>query len=141
MKRKCILSLEFTTKEVRMETIMKIPFLLALMASLITGFISIASNSNTNQTCLRMIIAMVSFYLVGLLVSFTLKSIVEEQNKQKLEAEAKAKEEEMLEKANAEKLEQEGHLGNSVDLFADNDNDNGFTPLDLSQAVRTKIKE
>jgi mannitol-specific phosphotransferase system IIBC component len=123
-----------------METIMKIPFLLALLAALITGVTSIANKATTNQTCIRMIIAMVIFYLIGVFVSSTLTNIVEEQNKQKLEAENKIKEE-MLEKEKAEKLMQEGHLGTNLDLFTDSKIDDGFSPLDLSQAVRTKINE
>jgi len=124
-----------------METIMKIPFLLALLAALITGVISITNNFNTNQTSIRMIIAMVSFYLIGVIVSSTLKSIVEDQNKQKLEAQAKIREEEMLARLETEKIKQEEHLGSKLDLVADNEIDDGFSPLDLSQAVRTKINE
>ncbi len=123
-----------------METIMKIPFLLALLAALTTGIISIISNANTNQTCFRMIIAMMSFYLIGVFVSSTLKTIVEEQNKLKLEAENKIREEE-IERIKAEKLKQEEHLGTNLNLVADNEIDDGFTPLNLSQAVRTKMKE
>lgn len=119
---------------------MKIPFLLALLAAFTTGLISIISKANTNQTCLRMIIAMMSFYLIGIFASSTLKCIVEEQNKLKLEAENKIREEEM-EKMKAERLKQEKHLGTNLDLVADNEIDDGFTPLDLSQAVRTKMKE
>jgi len=122
-----------------METIMKIPFLLALLAALITGVISIVNNANTNQTSIRMIIAMVGFYIIGVFVSNTLTNIVEEQNKQKLEAEIKIREEEMLKRT--EKLKQEGHLGTNLDLVTDNEIDDGFSPLDLSQAVRTKINE
>jgi len=118
---------------------MKIPFLLALVAALITGITSIIYNATTNQTCIRMIIALVSFYLIGVFVSSTLAKIVEEQNK--LEAEKIREEKEILEKEKAEKLMQEGHLGTNLDLFAKNTIDDGFTPLDLSQAVRTKINE
>jgi hypothetical protein len=118
---------------------MKIPFMLALLAALITGIISIFNNASTNQTSLRMIIAMVFFYLIGVFVSSTLKGIVEEQNKLKLEAEIKIRQEEMLKKA--EKLKQQGHLGTNLDLVTDSNIDDGFTPLDLSQAVRTKINE
>lgn len=120
---------------------MKIPFLLAMLATLVTGVISITNNATTNKTCIRMIVAMVSFYVIGLIVCNTLKSIVEEQNKQKREAEEKLKEEQKLEKQNAEKLKQEEHLGNNLDLVTGNELDEGFSPLDLSQAIRTKIKE
>jgi len=119
---------------------MKIPFLLALLAALITGAIGITNNANTNQTCISMIIAMVSFYLVGVFVRSTLTNIVEDQNKQKLEAENEIMKE-ILEKEKAERLMQEGHLGTNLDLITDNKIDDGFTPLDLSQAVRTKINE
>lgn len=122
-----------------METIMKIPFLLAMLAALLTGFISIANKADTNQTCIRMIIALVIFYLIGTFVSSTLKNIVEEQNKQKLEEEKKIREQEKLEKA--EKIKQEAHLGANLDLVADNKLDDGFSPLDLSQAIRTKVNE
>jgi len=122
-----------------METIMKIPFLLAMLAALITGFVSITNSLDTNQTCIRMIIAMVSFYLIGVFVSSTLTNVVEERNKQKLEAQRQIWEQEKLEKEQAEKLEQEKHLGTNLDLVTDNDLDDGFSPLDVSQAIRTKL--
>lgn len=127
--------------EVRMETIMKIPFLLAMISALATGFISIINNANTNQTCIRMIIAMVSFYLIGIFVSSTLTNIVEEKNKQKLEDELHNRELEKLEVEKAEALKQVEHLGANLDLVTDNNLDDGFSPLDLSQAIRTKVHE
>lgn len=132
-----------------METIMKIPFLLAMMAALVTGFISVMKNAGTNQTCLRMIIALVSFYIIGTILSSTLSRIVEEQSRQKQEAEKQQKlEEEKLEllkreQENTEKVKQEGHkhIGTKLDLVADGDTDDGFSPLDLSQAIKTKMNE
>lgn len=125
-----------------METIMKIPFLLAMVASIITGLISISQGASTNQTCIRMIIAMVSFYILGKIFSTTVGGIVEEQNKQKEEAERQQKLEELRQELEmAEKLKQEGHLGTNLDLFADSKVDDSFSPLDLSQAIRTKVKE
>ncbi len=125
-----------------METIMKIPFLLAMMASLVTGFISISGNASTNQTCIRMIVALLGFYIVGLLVRSTLSGIVEEQNKLKLEAEKEKQLEQIkLELEKAGRLKNEQHLGTNLDLVADSNIDDGFSPLDLSQAIRTKVNE
>ncbi|HEY5583620.1 MAG TPA: hypothetical protein VIK78_03910 [Ruminiclostridium sp.] len=118
---------------------MKIPFLLAMLAALLTGFICLTNSLDTNQTCIRMIIAMVVFYLIGVFVSSTLTNVVEEQNKQKLEAEKQKWEQEKLEKEKLEKLNQEKHLGTNLDLVTDNKLDDGFSPLDLSQAIRTKV--
>lgn len=130
-----------------METIMKIPFLLAMAASIITGVISISGNSSTNQTCIRMIIALIGFYVLGKILSSTLAGIVKEQNKLKLEAERQQQLEQFkLEQIKQEqemngKLKQEEHLGTKLDLFADSSQDDGFSPLDLSQAIRTKVNE
>ncbi len=125
-----------------METIMKIPFLLAILASIVTGAISIVNNAGTNKTCFRMILAMIVFYIIGLLVSKTISNIVEEQNIQKLEAEKKILEEEMLEMAKVSaKAKKPEHLGNTLDLSTEEEIDDGFTPFDLSQAVKTKMKE
>ncbi len=130
-----------------METIMKIPFLLAMSASLVTGFISVTKNAGTNQTCIRMIIALVVFYIIGAILSSTLSGIVEEQNRIKQEAEKQQRLEEAKlellkrEQEKEEKLRQEGHLGTNLDLVADSDMDDGFSPLDLSQAIRTKVNE
>ena len=118
---------------------MKIPFLLAILAAILTGLYSITNKMDTNQTCIRMIIAMVSFYLIGMFVSSTLTNIVEEQNIRKLEAEIQMRQK--LDKEKAEKLKQEEHLGANLDLVADNKLDDGFSPLDLSQAIRTKVYE
>ncbi len=125
-----------------METIMKIPFLLAILASIVTGAISIVNNAETNTTCVRMIIAMIVFYIIGILVSNTISNIVEEQNKQKLEVEKKLLEEEMLEKAKVSaKVKKAEHLGNMLDLSTEEEIDDGFTPFDLSQAVKTRMKQ
>jgi hypothetical protein len=69
-----------------------------------------------------------------------LKNIVEEKN-QKLKDELLIKEQEQLEIEKAEKLKQEEHLGANLDLVTDDRLDDGFTPLDLSQAIRTKVNE
>lgn len=130
-----------------METIMKIPFLLAMTASMVTGVISISNNADTNQTCIRMIIALVGFYVIGTIVSSTLNGIVEEQNKIKLEAEKQHQLEQFkleqlkIEQGKSEKQKRQEHLGANLDLFADSDPDDGFSPLDLSQAIRTKVNE
>ncbi len=128
-----------------METIMKIPFLLAMAAALVTGIYSIENNAGTNQTCIRMIIALVGFYVIGVIVTSTITGIVEEQTKQRLEAEKLEKLEQFKqeqykrEQEKTEKVKQEEHLGKNLDLVADSDSDDGFSPLDLSQAIRTKF--
>lgn len=125
-----------------METIMKIPFLVALIASILTGVVSIVNNTDTNKTCINMIIAMIVFYIIGVVISKTLSSILDEQNEKKLEAEKKIREEEMLEKAKmAVNKHNAEHLGNTLDLLTEDEVDDGFTPFDLSQAVKTKMKE
>jgi hypothetical protein len=79
---------------------------------------------------------------VGLIVSATLSGIVEEQNKQKLEAERERQLEQIkLELEKAGKLKNDQHLGTNLDLVADSNIDDGFSPLDLSQAIRTKVNE
>ncbi len=129
-----------------METIMKIPFLFALFAAIITGLIGITNNKSLNQTCVYMIIAMAIFYFIGTLLKATVTGIVDEQNKLKEQAEREKKEEEnqerlRIEREKAENLAKEQHLGINLDLVADSNLDDGFTPLDLSQAVRTRMKE
>lgn len=129
-----------------METIMKIPFLFALFAAIITGLIGISNTKSLNQTCIYMIIAMVIFYFIGTLLKATITGIIEEQNKLKEQVEREKKEKEKqerlaIEKEKAPKLGKEQHLGNNLDLVADSNLDDGFTPLDLSQAVRTRMKE
>lgn len=124
-----------------METIMKIPLLLALLASLLTGLISILNHVDTNHTCVRMIIALVSFYIIGSVISWTLSNIMEEQNELKREAEMKLKEQERLEMEQALKAMQKEHLGGNLDLVADNKLDNDFSPLDLTQAIRGELNK
>jgi Na+-translocating ferredoxin:NAD+ oxidoreductase RnfG subunit len=125
-----------------METIMKIPFLLSIFAALTTGLVSIIGKKDLNQTCLRMIIAMLCFYLIGLVVKYNISSIVEEQNKIKEEAEKQKLEQEIEQTQikNGKSEHNQEHLGTTLDLVADNKlDDDGFTPLDLSQAIKTKM--
>lgn len=127
-----------------MDIIMKLPFLLAIVAALITGFFSMMDNKELNQTCFRMIVALIIFYILGTFAKSTITAIVDEQEKARQEEERRKNEElerEKLQNIQDEKSNQEGHLGKKLDLVADDLIDDGFSPLDLSQAVRTKMKE
>lgn len=122
-----------------MEVIMKIPFLLASFSAIIVGLFCFFNRYNTNQTCIRMIVSMIIFYIIGTVIKSTYLGIVEEIENKRLEAERKEREErEKMELEEKRKHEQEEQtLGSRLNLVADD----GFSPLDMTQAIRTKMNE
>jgi amino acid permease len=122
-----------------MEVIMKIPFLLASFSAIITGLFCFFNRYNTNQTCIRMIVAMIIFYIIGTVIKLTGLEIIKEEENKRLEIERKEREEreqkELEEKRKS--LKEEETLGSKLNLVADDE----FSPLDMTQAIRTKMNE
>lgn len=113
-----------------MDYIRKLPLLMALSGAIITGLVGYTHQVNNNENMINMLIAMVIFYVVGLLIRGTVLDIIE-TNRKKEEArikeeeriaKEKEKEEKKLKKQNAEK-----GSGSTLDIIADEDLNLGMT--------------
>lgn len=116
-----------------MDKIVKIPLILALLSAIITGFFCSINKYDTNQTCMRMIIAMLVFYILGIIIKSTITGIYEEVEKTRIENEKK----EIEEKAKSVKQVNE-NVGTKLDLLAGDDD---FQALELSKAIKTTLSE
>ncbi len=118
-----------------MDKIAKIPLIMALLSAIFTGFFCSINKYSTNQTCMRMIIAMLIFYILGYIIKATIMGIYEENEKTRIENEMK----EIEKKEEIEKQVHENeNLGTKLDLVA---GDDGFEAFELSQAIKTTLSE
>ena len=133
-----------------MDYIRKLPLLMALSGAIITGLVGYTHQVNNNENMINMLIAMVIFYLVGLLIRGTVLDIIETNRKKEEEerikeeeriAKEKEKEEKKLKKQNAEK-----GSGSTLDIIADEDLDLGmtegeFNALPVADYITNELKK
>jgi hypothetical protein len=128
-----------------MDRIHKLPFITGGFMAVLIGAISYACGSGSQTTYIRMAVVMVGFYIIGVYVRNTLKSInaqLEEKKEQELLKELEAAEAEAAARHAEQAAEKQpgGVQGSRVNLVADDSADE-FTPLTVSQVISSKIKE
>jgi len=118
-----------------MEYIHRLPFIFgALMASII-GMINYKYNFTLKQICVRMTVAMVIFYIIGLYLRSTVEKLNEEIEKKKdLEkiAERERLEQEELEKKKQQPVSNVQQTASTIDYHVDDNNDDEFRPLNVN---------
>lgn len=123
-----------------MDHIHKLPFITGGFMAVLTGVASYAAGSGNKSTYVRMAVVMVVFYIVGIYIRNTITAInaekAEKEERERLEQEEAA----ALAAMEQQAAQQKAARGQKVDLVAD-DSDDGFTPMDVSQAVSAKMKE
>lgn len=124
-----------------MDYIHKLPFILGAAATILYGLASY-KRINDNQTLfLRMAVCMVVFYLLGLYIRNTIKSI-QADVQERIERE-KREEEERLAQEMARQNEQESGENNSrpvIDIRVE-DNNEDFSPLKVSRIIKSSINQ
>jgi len=125
-----------------MDYIRKLPLLLALSGSIITGLLGRSSQLPDKEILTKMTIAMVVFYLAGLLASKTISDVVEAYRKKEEEKQIEA-----LQDENKETVPENdsGIAGNKVDLAADeeikfDDLDDDFDALPVAEFIKKELK-
>lgn len=137
-----------------MGRIQKLPIILGCFAAIVTGSASYLTGLDSQRIYLRMAAAMLIFFILGVYVRSTISSIKEEvlirrirEQHEENERQKRQKEEEKA-AANAARHNQGRQYAESerqtieqphlVDLTAD-DRVDGFEPLTVSRAIRTKV--
>lgn len=125
-----------------MDRIHKLPFLLGGFMAVVTGVISYCCGSDSQTTYVRMLVFMVVFYVIGIYVRNTIKSIHTELNNKK--------EQELLNSDIGNEGEHKSimndgghvlqHQEHKVDMVAGGPDDE-LTPLILSHLISNKTKE
>lgn len=124
-----------------MDRIHRLPFITGGCMAALTGIISYACGSDSQTTYLRMAMVMVLFYIIGVFIRNTVKSIngeLEEKKQQELLKEQEAAEAEAV--AQAAARQHAGDYKPKVNLVAD-DSDEEFQPMTVSRVISTKMKE
>ncbi|NLK86660.1 MAG: hypothetical protein GX279_04110 [Clostridiaceae bacterium] len=129
-----------------MERLRRLPFISGCMAAVLAGIISFAAGADSQKIYIRMAVMMLVFFILGTFVRNTIfdvkrqaairkreKELEEEQRLKRLKEEKIA--EAMAAKKNAAKS------AHTIDMAAGDTEMDGFEPLSIAQAVRTKAKE
>jgi len=135
-----------------MDYIRKLPLLMALSSGIITGLAGYANQVANKENMTNMFIAMVIFYIVGLLIRGTLIDIIETNRKKEEEKKreekrlAKEKEREEKERERKKKQAAENIPGSILDIAADEDlkpgmNDEEFEALPIADYIRNELKK
>lgn len=113
--------------------IKRLPLLLALFATIISGIIGLVRSMTNDKILLQMIVTMVVFYIIGFIARHNLETVYnqvkEKKEKEKIEAlkeEEKQKEQKQKEKMSKEKNE------NILDEFES---------LKVSKIIREELKQ
>ena len=128
--------------EAFMQYLQRLPLLLALAGSLVSGILNLLCYRSNNEVLLHMVIAMAAFYIIGLFIRSTVLTIKTEvdEKREKQEAEEKVqKEKEQAEERSVEKEEE--FLGKNIDLTVNYSSDDSFDPLPVSEFIRKQLKD
>lgn len=134
-----------------MEYVQRLPLILGCLAAIVAGIISYASGITDQNIYIRMVIALLVFFLIGVYIKKTILRIKKEVDKKN--EEEKRMQEEKIESERIARKAEEIHKINAhkIDLTVDDSktdglNDSGkisnddFEPLATSKAIRSKIK-
>ena len=135
-----------------MDYIRKLPLLMALSSGIITGLAGYANQVGNKENMTNMFIAMVIFYIVGLLIRGTLIDIIETNRKKEEEKKreekrlAKEKEREEKERERKKKQAAENIPGSILDIAADEDlkpgmNDEEFEALPIADYIMNELNK
>ncbi|MCX7772492.1 MAG: hypothetical protein N2376_05195, partial [Clostridia bacterium] len=99
-----------------MDYVRKLPLLLGLSAAIIVGLASYTNKVSNSENTVNMLIAMVTFYIVGTLIRNTITSIIETNRRKQEEKELEEKRLEELKQKEEERQrkEAEKNKGRSV---------------------------
>ncbi len=133
-----------------MDYIRKLPILMALSVAIITGLVGYTHRVHNDENMINMLVAMVAFYIVGLLIRGTVLDIIEtnrRKEKERLEEEKRiAKEKEKEEKKLKQKQSKDKGSSSSLDIVADEDLNPGmteeeFNALPVADYITNELKK
>jgi len=118
------------------EFLQKLPIILSLVMTILIGIISYASYSGKNQIYGRMAASLVGFYIIGVFIKNILKGIIDEIKEKNRQLEDKANNQENQGSSIENISEQKPKIDYKVGEFSEE-----FTPLKVSEVIRTTIKD
>jgi hypothetical protein len=128
-------------KENDMEIVRKMPMIIALGAALLAGIIGYTSKIPNREIMGRMLIAMLVFYILGLMLRSTAMDIAKTvEEKRKADDELALLEQKEAEKKEKE-IEKEKGLGNNLDLSTNDYADEDYNPIPVSEFIRRELGE
>lgn len=116
----------------------RLPIIFGAFAGILAGVIGIAQKRSANEIYKIMIIFIVIFIIAGVILRRILYSILVEQNRKRKENEKLSKEQKISE-SETDKNKQSDSGSSKIDIVVDDNEE--FTPLELSKAVKTKMNE
>lgn len=128
-----------------MEYIQRLPLILGCLAAITAGIISYASGITNQYIYLRMAVALLVFFIIGVYIRGTvlrIKKEVEKKREEEEKVQLERIESERIAKKAAEKQKNGTH---KIDLTVDDSDDSNrisnddFEPLAASKAIRSKI--
>lgn len=120
-----------------MEYIRKLPYILAALMTMIIGMASFLGGAGQKDIYLRMLLCMVAFLVIGMVIRSILVKLIEDiQEKNKEDISRKLDNE----------TEESSPNGSVIDLRVDDaslreEYEEEFTPLKVSQVIRSSLKE
>lgn len=120
-----------------MQYLQRLPLLLALAATIITGLVGFARQNAHKDILLHMVLVMVVFFALGLYARHTLTNVKNQiEKKQKEREQEELRKQQELEK---QEMEKAMGLGKNIDLTASNTDDD-FDPLPVSEFIKKELK-
>ncbi|NTV88864.1 MAG: hypothetical protein HGA22_00640 [Clostridiales bacterium] len=120
----------------------RLPFLLSAMMTFIIGVASYVTEADSKTIYVKMTIAMVVTYIIGIFLKNTLKTLGHEVEERKLEIEKAEleKAENELRMASQNEAAKAGQGDSKINLVAGGDDDE-FSPMVLNKVISSKLKE
>lgn len=119
-----------------MQYLQKLPLLLALTASFLSGLMGLIRGSEQKQILIQMVLVMTVFFVIGLFARSVLTNILDQIERKKQEEE----QEELKRQMELEKEAEEKGLGNNIDIQAGDQDEDLFNPLPVSEFIRKELK-
>jgi hypothetical protein len=117
----------------------KLPFIMAILITVIIGIISYDNGAKTGNIYLRMLLSFSLFYILGLYARSEITKIIDAVNKQKLESETSEK---FTGKQENKAQVIDYTIGEDEEKNEYKDgSDNDFVPLKVSQVIRNTIRD
>lgn len=119
----------------------RLPLLLALAGSIVSGLLSIIRLRAQKEILVQMALVMVIFYVAGLFLRSTVQSIKSQVDEKKLKQEEENRTKKSREeKENTDEGKTEKSLGGNIDFTVD-ESDDAFDPLPVSEYIKNELKK
>jgi len=121
--------------EYGMDYIHRLPFILSISMTIVTGAISLERNIQSNKIYVRMLISTVVFFVIGIYIRSVLNNISDEIKKNRQEL----KRQKEFEQRQADPSQGVDGSTSEVDYRVGDDDDDDFVPLDVTHVSKDEL--